>query len=289
VPALSPDEARALTEQARREAAALWRTLLRLHAGGAHLALGYGSWADYCRAELGKGKAEAYRLLAAGRVEAELSLHVETAGMTGAQARVFAPLPPGERVRLAEAVEAAGGFDAVSAPALRRMLDELRGRRRVAGGAVAWDGRTVAAARSALRRLERARRPTWADPDALRALPAAHAARVRAEVAEALRDVGAARRLTEGVLETLDAARAALDARGDLPPPPPALGASWEGYDAAVEADAHRQMSVRDALDRGRPTPDPAPPPAAEPRPGRRPAPGARPPRRRRGPPAAGP
>jgi hypothetical protein len=176
--------------------------------------------------------------------------------MTAAQAHVFAPLSEEERVRLAEAAHAAGGLAKVSAPALRRLLDEQRGHRRVAAEAVAWDRRTVSAARSALRRLERAHRPTWADADALRALPPAEAAAVRAEVSEALRDVGAARRLTEPVLETLNAARSVLDGRGDLPAAPGRRrllgGLRRLGRCKRAPADEHRD--VLDQIAAGRET-----------------------------------
>jgi hypothetical protein len=67
---LSAGEARALTDEVKADAAALWRKLLRLYEGAAHTALGYASWADYCRAEFDMGRSRAYQLLDAGRVVA---------------------------------------------------------------------------------------------------------------------------------------------------------------------------------------------------------------------------
>jgi hypothetical protein len=65
---LSADDARALTDKVKADAARIWTTLLRLYEGGAHTVLGYASWADYCAAEFDMGKSQAYRLLDAGRV-----------------------------------------------------------------------------------------------------------------------------------------------------------------------------------------------------------------------------
>jgi phage N-6-adenine-methyltransferase len=68
-------EARRLTNEVKADAAALWAKLLRLYEGGAHTALGYPSWADYCRDEFDMGKSHAYRLLDAGRVAELLEPH----------------------------------------------------------------------------------------------------------------------------------------------------------------------------------------------------------------------
>lgn len=61
-------EARRLTDEVKADAAALWAKLLQLYEGGAHTALGYSSWADYCEAEFEMGKSHAYRILDAARV-----------------------------------------------------------------------------------------------------------------------------------------------------------------------------------------------------------------------------
>jgi hypothetical protein len=50
---MSGDDARMLTDEVKKDAAALWDKLLRLYRGGAHLALGYTSWGEYFVAELG--------------------------------------------------------------------------------------------------------------------------------------------------------------------------------------------------------------------------------------------
>ena len=79
---LTREDAERLTERAREQASALWRTVLALYNGRAHEALGYTSWGAYWRAEFGQESAHAYRLLRAARVEAIVSVHVDTEGMT---------------------------------------------------------------------------------------------------------------------------------------------------------------------------------------------------------------
>src|SRR3954452_3951976 len=61
-------EARMLTEKVKSAAEQLWRDLLALYEGQAHLALGYPSWAEYCRDEFDMGQRQAYRVLDAARV-----------------------------------------------------------------------------------------------------------------------------------------------------------------------------------------------------------------------------
>ena len=48
---LDADRARQLTDEVKADAAALWAKLLQLYEGNAHKALGYTSWAKYCRTE----------------------------------------------------------------------------------------------------------------------------------------------------------------------------------------------------------------------------------------------
>lgn len=69
---LTMDEARTLTEEVKTDAAVLWRKLLRLYEGEAHLALEYASWGEYYVAEFGGSYPHAYRLLDAGRVVAAI-------------------------------------------------------------------------------------------------------------------------------------------------------------------------------------------------------------------------
>lgn len=69
---LSPKDARVLTDQVKGDAADLWRKLLRLYEGAAHKALGYSSWAGYCKHEFGMGKTKAHRLLHAAEVVEQL-------------------------------------------------------------------------------------------------------------------------------------------------------------------------------------------------------------------------
>lgn len=69
---LTADAARALTEEVKADAAALWAKLLTLYEGGAHTALGYSSWGAYYEAEFGQSANYGYRLLASARVIEQL-------------------------------------------------------------------------------------------------------------------------------------------------------------------------------------------------------------------------
>lgn len=88
VPILGPSEARRLTNEVKRDAETLWRRLIELHQAGAHTALGYPAWADYCSTEFGFGRRHAYRLLEAGRVAERVS----HGSLNERQARELAPL-----------------------------------------------------------------------------------------------------------------------------------------------------------------------------------------------------
>jgi hypothetical protein len=48
---LTRDEARAMTDEVKEDAAVLWGKLLRLYEGKAHVALGFKSWGAYYVAE----------------------------------------------------------------------------------------------------------------------------------------------------------------------------------------------------------------------------------------------
>ena len=87
---LTAEQARLLTDKAKTATRALWTQLLDLYAGGAHLSLGYASWADYCAAEFNMSDAQAYRLLDAARVVAQLPMG--SSPVNERQARELAPL-----------------------------------------------------------------------------------------------------------------------------------------------------------------------------------------------------
>jgi hypothetical protein len=91
-PALTEREARALTEEVKADAHALWEKYLRLYEGEAHVALGYPSWAAYREAEFGGSKSHAYRLLEAARVVRELPESPTGERPSERQARELAPL-----------------------------------------------------------------------------------------------------------------------------------------------------------------------------------------------------
>jgi hypothetical protein len=91
---LSADEARQLTDDVKAEVERLWRKLLELYEGKAHVALGYASWHMYYTAEFGGSKSRAYQILDAGRVAQVLE---STPGGLAAiptekHARVLAPI-----------------------------------------------------------------------------------------------------------------------------------------------------------------------------------------------------
>lgn len=66
--ALNEEEARRLTTQIQRTAARLWLLVTEAHDRKAHLALGYETWADYCKAELGISESRSYQFLDTGHV-----------------------------------------------------------------------------------------------------------------------------------------------------------------------------------------------------------------------------
>jgi hypothetical protein len=62
------------TDEVKADAQKLWAKLLSLYEGGAHTALGYTSWADYCRQEFRMSNGHSYRLLQAARVVNQLPI-----------------------------------------------------------------------------------------------------------------------------------------------------------------------------------------------------------------------
>jgi 16S rRNA G966 N2-methylase RsmD len=135
VPLLSQDEARRLTEEVKRDVRALWVKLDRLYGGGAHRALGYASWHQYCREEFRIGsKSRAYELLDAGRVTAALARHSDTSELpkNDRQAKALAPLlrRRGEAEVVAAWRELSKEYgDAVTADVVRRTVKRYLGRK----------------------------------------------------------------------------------------------------------------------------------------------------------------
>lgn len=66
--AITPDQARALTDRIRDAVEATWALLLEAHEQRAWAALGYSTWAEYVGAEFDMGRQYSYRLLDQGRV-----------------------------------------------------------------------------------------------------------------------------------------------------------------------------------------------------------------------------
>jgi hypothetical protein len=107
---LTAAAARALTDEVKSDAAALWTKLLDLYRGGAHLALGYPNWGEYCTAEFGDieglphSSSSGYRLLDAARVVEVIRAHgdgddaIPTCGNESPGGRTVLPIPTNARV-----------------------------------------------------------------------------------------------------------------------------------------------------------------------------------------------
>lgn len=88
---LSHDEARSLTDEVKQEGLVLREQLLRLYEGGAHVALGYGSWKDYWESEFDTGFRSGYYMLEAARVDRALH-NCATEAISEGHARELAPI-----------------------------------------------------------------------------------------------------------------------------------------------------------------------------------------------------
>lgn len=92
---LTESEARDLTRQIQGFAETTWKLLVKAHEGRAHLALGYGTWEEYVRAEFDLSRSRSYQLIDLGRVVAELdgvSTMVDTDTISEREARAAVPL-----------------------------------------------------------------------------------------------------------------------------------------------------------------------------------------------------
>lgn len=61
-------EARALTDEIKKSCQRVWLLVTEAHDRKAHKALGYETWADYAKAELGMSESRSYQFLDAGHV-----------------------------------------------------------------------------------------------------------------------------------------------------------------------------------------------------------------------------
>src|SRR5829696_2980224 len=131
VDTLTRGEARALTEEVKRDGAVLRAKLLRLYEGRAHEALGYSSWGDYYTAEFGQTAARGYQLLDAARVSAPIQQLLNEPPPNEAQARELVPLKDDHEAIVAawrEAGEIAAdqGRDGPTAPIVREAVAIVR-------------------------------------------------------------------------------------------------------------------------------------------------------------------
>lgn len=108
---MTTEEARRLTDAAKQDVKALWRAMVELYEGGAHLALGYTSWQDYCATEFQVSPTTAQYLLDAGRVNRAIARYDNALTYTTdiPNARVAIEL-----ARLLPPVERAGDFGSSS-------------------------------------------------------------------------------------------------------------------------------------------------------------------------------
>lgn len=120
---LSKAEARSLTDEVKHDAERLWRKLVELYDGKAHLALGYSSWGSYFKSEFGGSRSRAYQLLDAGRALeiVSQSTTVDSLPRNEAQARELAPLLS-EPDRLRDAWREASANGAPTALAVREAV-----------------------------------------------------------------------------------------------------------------------------------------------------------------------
>jgi hypothetical protein len=128
---LSATDARALTDEVKADAAALWAKLLALYEGGAHTALGYASWGAYCAAEFDMGQSAAYRMLDAGRVVAELEAHSPNGGTPASERQARELLPVLRDAGEAAMVEVWHGDRLTAAKVQEAVHDRLRMEQRV--------------------------------------------------------------------------------------------------------------------------------------------------------------
>jgi hypothetical protein len=120
--ALSQSEARRLTDEVKADAQQLWAKLLNLYEGGAHIALGYSSWAEYCQREFHMSNGHSYRLLQAARVVSQLPMGSSPQGVSQVPeseriARELVPLlgnPQAIDEAWNEAVQEVGGVPTVA-------------------------------------------------------------------------------------------------------------------------------------------------------------------------------
>jgi hypothetical protein len=91
---LTAIDARRLTDEVKADAQKLWAKLLYLYQSGAHIALGYSSWAAYCEQEFRIGNRQAYRLLQAAQVVHQLSGECPM----GHSVQVTSQVPESERI-----------------------------------------------------------------------------------------------------------------------------------------------------------------------------------------------
>ena len=93
---LTRDEARQRTDRLKARLTEDWQEFVALWRGGAHLALGYGSWGDYFEAEFDRDGKYGYRLLEHARVMEMLGDspigESPSISLTESQAREFFPL-----------------------------------------------------------------------------------------------------------------------------------------------------------------------------------------------------
>lgn len=88
-PILNAEDARRLTAEIQRTSARLWILVTEAHDRKAHFALGYDTWDDYARAELGMSPSRSYQLLDTGHVMREMAAAgVDIESATAPSARV---------------------------------------------------------------------------------------------------------------------------------------------------------------------------------------------------------
>jgi hypothetical protein len=91
---LSAPEAQMLTDRAVKLADELARTLVAIHDGNGHKALGYKTWTAFCEAHFDTPLRTIYRMMRQERVRIVLEGHANLARFTGEALEALATVPP---------------------------------------------------------------------------------------------------------------------------------------------------------------------------------------------------
>lgn len=134
---MSEGKAREITDAIRAAATATYVLLAQAHAGKAHKALGYETWADYVKAEFDLSASRSYQLLDLSKVMNEIEAVVPegtVVKLTEAQARDIKRELPKITEQIKEAVDGLDGDEATEA--VDRIIEDIREQKKLDDAAV---------------------------------------------------------------------------------------------------------------------------------------------------------